>query len=357
MLDRRVFSNGGPLVREFETRVASLLGVRHCIATCNATAALEIVGRALNLEGEVIMPSFTFVATAHAFRWLGLAPVFADIDPATHNIDPRSVERLITPKTSAIVGVHLWGRPCDTDALAAVAARHRLPMIYDAAHAFACTHQGRMIGNFGTCEVLSFHATKFVNCFEGGAIVTNDDELANRLRLTRNFGFAGLDRVESLGINGKMPEVCAAMGLTSLEDMDDLVAINRRNFESYQAELARLPGITLITQSPAESRNFQYVVMEVDARTAGRTRDELLAALRAQNVLARRYFWPACHRMKPYCTEQPSAGAHLPASEQLAERVIVLPTGQAVTPEAIRTIAAILGSALANGCSNTCSSP
>lgn len=346
MLDRRVFSNGGPLVQEFEVRVASLLGVRHCIATCNATVALEIVGRALDLHGEVIVPSFTFVATAHAFRWLGLRPVFADIDPATHNLDPASVESLVTPSTSAIVGVHLWGRPCDTDGLASIASRHRIPVVYDAAHAFACSHRGRMLGGFGTCEVLSFHATKFVNTFEGGAVVTNDDALAQRLRLARNFGFTGLDQVGSLGINGKMPEVCAAMGLSSLEVLDDLIAINRRNFEAYQLEFAQLPGITLIAQPCVERRNFQYVVAEVDAATAGRTRDQLLVALRAENVLARRYFWPGCHRMEPYRTEQPTAGAQLPVTEQIAERVLVLPTGQAVTPKAISAIAAILRHAI-----------
>ncbi len=349
MLDRRIFSNGGPILQEFEARVAAMLGVRHCVAVCNATVAIEIVGRALDLTGEVIVPSFTFVATAHAFRWLGLTPVFADIDPATHNIDPRAIERLITPKTSAIVGVHLWGRPCDTTARAAGSAAHRLPVVYDAAHAFACSHEGRMIGSFGACEVLSFHATKFVNCFEGGAIVTNNDALANRLRLARNFGFTGYDHVDSLGINGKMPEVCAAMGLSSLEILDDLIAINRRNFEAYRMEFAQLPGITLIAQPPDERRNFQYVVVEVDAHAAGRTRDELLAILRAENVLARRYFWPGCHRMEPYLTEQPGAGAHLPATEQLAERVLVLPTGQSVSPDSIRIIGSILRSACSEG--------
>jgi len=356
LLERRVFSNGGPLVQEFEARVATLLGVRHCVAFCNATVALEAACRALGLTGEIIVPSFTFIATAHAFRWLGLSPVFADIDPATHNLDPNSIESLITPRTSAIVGVHLWGHPCDTERIKSVAARHRIPVLYDAAHAFACSHQGRMIGGFGACEVLSFHATKFVSCFEGGAIVTNDDALAGRFRLARNFGFTGLDRVEALGVNGKMPEVCAAMGLTSLDALDELLAINRRNYEAYRAELSGLAGLSLVAPNPEEHHNHQYIVVEVDSARAGRTRDEIMAALRAENVLARRYFWPGCHRMEPYCTEQPAAGAHLPNTERLADRVLVLPTGQAVTPESIRMIGEILRSALETSRDTTLSS-
>ncbi len=347
MLDRRIFTNGGPLVQEFETRIAQLLNVRHCVVMCNATVALETVGSVLELKGEIIVPSFTFVASVHAFRWLGLTPVFADIDPATHNLDPRSVEGLITPRTSAIVGVHVWGRPCDTEALDLIAARHRIPVIYDAAHAFACSHRGRMIGGFGACEVLSFHATKFLNSFEGGAVTTNSEALAEKLRLARNFGFAGLDKVVSLGINGKMSEICAAMGLTSLDALDEIVAGNRRNYEAYRDEMATLPGLSLITYDPAEHNNYQYIVVELDAGAAGCSRDELLAVLRAENVLARRYFWPGCHRMEPYCTLQPQAGAMLPATERLAGRILVLPTGEAVKSEAIRTIGQILRRILA----------
>src|SRR6267378_2313680 len=234
MLDRRWFSNDGPFVQEFERKIAEHVGVKHCIAMCNATVALEISIRALGMEGEVIIPSFTFIATAHALQWQEITPVFCDIDPHTHTLDPGWVERMITPRTTGIVGVHLWGRPCNIEALEAIAREHDLKLLFDAAHAFGASHKGRMLGSFGTAEVFSFHATKFVNCGEGGAVVTNDDRLAQKMRLMRNFGFAGLDRVIYVGTNGKMSELSAAMGLTSLESVDEFVAANRRNHQLYR---------------------------------------------------------------------------------------------------------------------------
>src|SRR5690242_14001071 len=206
ILERQWLSNNGPLAQQLEREVAEYLGVRHCVAMCNGTIALEIAIRALDLRGEVIMPSYTFVATAHALQWQEITPVFADIDPYTYNLDPVAIERLITPRTTGIIGVHVWGRPCDTDAIETIARARKLKTMYDAAHAFGCSRQGKMVGGFGACEVLSFHATKFLNSFEGGAVVTNDDTLAEKLRLMRNFGFAGYDRVIYLGINGKMTE-------------------------------------------------------------------------------------------------------------------------------------------------------
>jgi dTDP-4-amino-4,6-dideoxygalactose transaminase len=231
MLERRWLSNGGPLVQEFEEKLSSYLGVKHCIPICNGTVALELAIRALGLAGEVILPSYTFIATAHALQWQGITPVFADIDPATHNIDPASVERMITPRTTGIIGVHIWGRPAPAEALQAIADAHGLQLMFDAAHAFGCSHGGRMIGNFGRCEVFSFHATKFFNTFEGGAIATNDDQLAEKLRLIKNYGFHGPDNIIYLGVNGKMTEVCAAMGLTGLESLEEFIEINRRNYE------------------------------------------------------------------------------------------------------------------------------
>ncbi len=220
MFDRRWLSNNGPFVQELEQKIAKLLGVKHCVAMCNATVALEITARALGLHGEVILPSFTFVATAHALQWQEITPVFCDVDPLTHNIDPAKIENLITPRTTGILGVHVWGRACNVEALSAIAQKHHLKLMFDAAHAFACTYQGRMIGGFGDAEVFSFHATKFFNSFEGGVVTTNNDELAEKLRGMRNFGFAGLDNVIRVGTNGKMSEVSAAICLTSLESLD-----------------------------------------------------------------------------------------------------------------------------------------
>jgi dTDP-4-amino-4,6-dideoxygalactose transaminase len=332
MLDRHWFSNNGPLVQEFEAALAAYVGVRHCVTMCNATIAMEIAARALDLSGEVIVPAYTFVATAHAFRWQEITPVFADMNPRSHNIDPASIERLITPKTSAIVGTHVWGRACDVDAISAIAARHGLKVMFDAAHAFGCSHQGRMIGGFGACEVFSFHATKFLNSFEGGAVATNDDQLAERMRLMRNFGFSGFDNVIHLGTNGKMTEVCAAMGLTSLEAIDELVEVNRRNYVAYQQGLYGVPGVSLLEYDPKERNNYQYIVVEIDPDICPVTRDELVERLHARGVIARKYFWPGVHRMHPYRAEQPNARMLLPNTERIAQRVIVLPTGQQMAP-------------------------
>jgi dTDP-4-amino-4,6-dideoxygalactose transaminase len=342
MLERRWLTNDGPLVREFEDRISDFVGVRNCITMCNATVALEIATRALELEGEVIVPSYTFVATAHALQWQGISPVFADIDPGTHNIDARSIEQLITERTTGIVGVHLWGRPCDTTAIEAVAERHNLKVFYDAAHAFGCSRNGKMVGGFGACEVFSFHATKFINSFEGGAIVTNDDVLAEKLRLMRNFGFKGFDNVQYLGVNGKMTEVCAAMGMTSLDAIDEITRANRENHEAYKRRLSALRGISVIEYDESESNNWQYVVMEVDEAQSGSTRDAIVDALHAENIIARKYFWPGCHRMEPYRTTDPDAGRHLPITERIAARVIVLPTGQAVRSDEVGRVCAVI---------------
>lgn len=347
VFDNRWLTNCGPLVNRFEKELSSLLGVRHCLTICNATTALEIAARALDLQGEVIVPSFTFVATAHALQWLGITPVFCDIDPSTHNLDPACVERLITPKTTGIIGVHLWGRPCPILALKEIAAARNLKLLYDASHAFGCTYQSRMIGSFGDAEVLSFHATKLFNTFEGGAITTNDDDLANRICNMRNFGFVGYDEVSCLGTNGKMSEISAAMGLTNLDSLDEFIHTNYRNYNKYRQEISRIPGLSLITYEELEKCNYQYIVVEVDSRITGLHRDELLKVLHAENVLARRYFWPGCHRMAPYRTLFPDAYLNLPNTEQVAERILVLPTGTAIDEHDIETICEILATAVA----------
>ena len=218
-LDRRWLTNRGHYVQEFEARIAEFAGVQHCIATCNGAVGLEIGIRALELTGEVLVPAFTFVATPHALQWQGITPVFVDVDPHTHLIDLDSVRRAITPRTSGILAVHLWGQVCDAAGLQQIADEHGLKLLFDAAHALGCASDQGSVGTFGALEVFSFHATKFVNSLEGGAIVTNDDDLARKVRLMKNFGFLGFDNVGYVGTNGKMNEFSAAMGLTSLESM------------------------------------------------------------------------------------------------------------------------------------------
>lgn len=338
MLDRRWFTNNGPYVQEFEQRLAEYTGVRHGVAMTNATIAQEIAVRAVGITGEVIMPSFTFIATAHALQWQEISPVFCDVAPGTHHIDPNRVEDMITPRTTAIIGVHVWGSPCAVDELTEIANRRGLHLIFDAAHALGCSYKGRMIGGFGEAETVSFHATKFLNSFEGGAVFTNDDVLAERIRFMRNFGFAGLDRVDYVGTNGKMTEIAAAMGLTSLESIQDIVRANECNYRAYQQGLAGLPGIKLFTYDEAERNNFQYIIVEVDEAEAGISRDRLVEILHAENVLARRYFYPGCHQMEPYRSYYPHAGLLLPETEKLTQRVMSLPTGTAVNTPIVEEI-------------------
>jgi dTDP-4-amino-4,6-dideoxygalactose transaminase len=336
-LDRRWYTNQGPFVAEFERRIERMLDVPHCIATCNGTIALELAIRACGMRGEVIVPSFTFVATAHALEWQGIRPIFVDIDPVTRTIDPARVRESITPRTTGIIGVHLWGRACDVDALQRLADDHHLPLLFDAAHAFGCSDRGRPIGTFGTAEIFSFHATKFVSAFEGGAIVTRDAGLAKRLRLMKNFGFAGYDDVVYVGTNGKMSEISAAMGLTSIDSMDQFLACNRRNHRAYRDGLAGVPGIVFDDAGTQES-NLQYAIVEVDDRQLGLRRDDLQQILWAENVLARRYFYPACHRMEPYRSQVSPASWRLPVTERIADRVLALPTGAAVEVEDVRSV-------------------
>ena len=348
ILDRRWLTNEGIYVKELEKRIADLIGVKHCIAMCNATVALELTIRALELRGEVIIPSFTFIATAHALQFQEITPVFCDIDPKTHNLDPEKVEAMITPKTTGIIGVHLWGRPCEIESLESIAKIHNLRLLFDAAHAFGCSHNGTMIGNFGEAEILSFHATKFVNTFEGGAVVTNNDELALKISLMKNFGFAGYDNVIYIGTNGKMSEISAAMGVTSLESMPDFIETNLKNYECYLAELGGLEGISMALYNENEKCNYQYIVIEVDEERCGLQRDDLLKVLHAENVLARRYYWPGCHCMEPYRSYFPHANLLLGETEKLAERVLVLPNGTGVTLDEIREVCDIIQIAIVN---------
>jgi dTDP-4-amino-4,6-dideoxygalactose transaminase len=236
----------------------------------------------------------------------------------------------------------LWGNPCEVDKLAQIASRHRLALLFDAAHATGCSIQSRFVGSFGLAEVFSFHGTKFINSLEGGAVTTNDDELAAQLRLMKNFGFAGFDKVVSWGTNGKMSEIAAAMGLTSLESMDDFITVNRRNYESYRLALKDIPGISLFAYRETVRNNYQYLVLTVDGSAAEVSRDRLIEALVAENVIARRYFYPGCHRMEPYRTLFPESGKNLPVTEKLCASVLVLPTGTAVGPAEIDTVAAII---------------
>jgi len=263
-------------------------------------------------------------------------------------MDPECVEALITPRTTGLVGVHVWGETYGIERLQEIADEHGLHLMFDAAHAFKVAHKGQMVGNFGEAEVFSFHATKFFNSLEGGAVTTNNEQLAEKMRFMRNFGFAGYDQVDYVGTNGKMNEISAAMGLTSLESMDDFIVVNRRNYQAYKQALAGIPGITLFAYDESETRNYQYVIIEVDEARAGLNRDILISILQAENVLARRYFYPGCHQMEPYRSLFPYAKLLLPNTIPLVERVASLPTGTAVNETQVASIGSIIAVAIEN---------
>jgi dTDP-4-amino-4,6-dideoxygalactose transaminase len=347
MLDLKWLTNDGKFVRELESRVAELVQAPHAVAFCNATLALELVLDALDVKGEVILPSFTFVATAHAVLRRNLVPVFCDIDLTNHVVDPASVRAAITPRTGAIIGVHVWDRICPADELEELAREARVPLIFDAAHAFGSRYGKRPVGILGDAEVFSLHATKFVNSFEGGIVTTHNGALAERLRLLRNFGFEDQDQVVCLGTNAKMSEISAAMGITSLESMNRFIERNVENHNCYARVLAGLPGIRLVTGVGPDFRNLQYVVLEIDESIAGIHRDELLEVLRAENVLARKYFFPGCHRVEPYRSMQ-IPRTTLPNTELICDRVLVLPTGMGVDDEAITRVGRIFRLAVEN---------
>lgn len=347
IFDNLWLTNDGPLVRELEKRIAELHQVKHCVAICNATIALEIAIRALGLKGEVIVPSYTFIATAHALQWQEITPVFADINPDTHSLDPIAVEKMITPNTTGIIGVHLWGKIAQVEALSSLSKKYELKLMFDAAHAFACAHNGQMVGNFGECEVMSMHATKMMNSFEGGVILTNNTELAEKAKLMRNFGFSGLDNVIYPGTNGKMTEISAAMGLVNMDELNHIIIHNRINYKKYESLLANVDGVRLLPYDD-EKNNYHYIIIELQPG-ANITRDQLVAALHAENILARRYFWPGCHKMKPYRDIYPHAGLLLPNTETVSERVVVLPTGLTINHEHIELIVNVIDAIISRG--------
>jgi dTDP-4-amino-4,6-dideoxygalactose transaminase len=286
---------------------------------------------------EVVVPSLTFYASAEAAVNAGARPVFCDVDPDTRNVTVDTVRAVMTPNTRAILAVDLFGLPAPIPELRELG----VPVLEDAAQAAGTSLGGRRAGALADAATFSFYPSKNLGAYgDGGAVVTDDDELAEAMRLMRNFGFAGFDKVIHPGTNGKMIEVCAAMGLANLGGFDGIVATNRRNHATYRQALAGIPGVSVLDYDPSERNSHHYVVVEVDEACAA-GRDAILAALHAENVLARKYFWPGCHGMKPYRDLFPHAGLLLPNTRAVAERVIVLPNGTSLPEEAVATIAEV----------------
>ena len=342
ILNSGIYTNNGRLVIELEEKLANFLNVKHCLLTTNGTLAMSLLIQALGLKREVILPSFNFISTAHTLMWQGIKPIFCDIDPMTWNIDPDCCEKLITDQTTAIIATHTWGRSCNIERLESIALKNNIKLIFDAAHAFGSTYQGASIGGFGDAEVFSFHATKFFHTFEGGAVTTNNSNLAEKLMQMRNFGFAGYDEVVSLGTNAKMTEICAAMGLSNLSSVDDRIYENEELYQTYYENLFDVTGISVIKYDDSDKYNHQYIVIEINQDEIGLSRDQIMKILHAENILVRRYFYPGNHKMEPYNSLYPSVDNRLANTNKASKGVLVLPSGGGIDKSQIRTICSLL---------------
>jgi dTDP-4-amino-4,6-dideoxygalactose transaminase len=309
----------------------------------NGTSALLGAIKGLDVQGQVITTPFTFPATVHAIAWLGLEPVFADIDPASMTLDPRSVAEAITPRTTAILGVHLYGQRCDTEALAALAGRHHLRLIYDGAHCFGGSIDDLTGAALGDATMFSFHATKLVHTAEGGALVTQEPGLTDRCKLLGNFGIASEDEVVDIGINGKLNELEAALGLLSLEGLSDEIGRRDAIAEWYEEALEELCGISIASGRPTDAAR-QYLTIRVDPTTFGVSRDDLYRGLRAYNVFARRYFSPLCSHFETYRRLPSARPEMLPNAERAASECLVLPFHGDLTEQDVTRICGMISS-------------
>jgi dTDP-4-amino-4,6-dideoxygalactose transaminase len=325
VFEDRWFTNSGPLAIELEERLRIQLGVGCCTTFCNGTAALLTALRSLDLRGEVITTPFTFPATPHCIEWNGLTPVFGDIDPETYNLDPARVEEQIGPDTCAILPVHVFGNPCDVDGLQAVADRHGLRLVYDAAHAFGVELAGEPIGRFGDLSALSFHATKVFHTAEGGAVVASDPALAERLRLLRNFGIVNENEVHGVGLNGKMSELHAAMGLLVLDALEAEIEQRGRLSDHYHARLKDVEGLSFQRIATGTLRNHFNFTVQIDRDAFGLSRDEVHAALRPDGIVSRKYFYPLCTENECYASLPSANRDDLPSANRLAGRILSLP--------------------------------
>lgn len=317
-------TNGGPFHQELELALSKYLGVEHIALFTNGTIALVTALQALRITGEVITTPYSFVATSHSLLWNSITPVFVDIDPATCNIDPEKIEEAITPHTSAIMPVHCYGNPCDVDRIQQIADIYGLKIIYDAAHAFGVTHRGESLLKHGDLSVLSFHATKVFNTFEGGAIVCPDAKTKQRIDYLKNFGHAGEITVVAPGINGKMNEVQAAFGLLQLKYIDEAIEKRHETDILYRELLADTPGIKCLEQRSDTIPNYSYLPIFVDSDYPI-SRDELYEKLREHNIYARRYFYPLITDFPMYRGLPSANRVNLPTATDMANKVLCLP--------------------------------
>ena len=326
-------TNNGSFHKKLEAALCEYLKVPYVSLFTNGTLPLLTALQALRITGEVITTPYSFVATTHALWWNGIKPVFVDIDPRTGNLDANKIEAAITPKTTAILPVHVYGKPCDIDAIQAIADKYGLKVIYDAAHAFGVEVNGESILNAGDMSTLSFHATKVFNTIEGGAMIMHDAKTKQRIDYLKNFGFAGETEVVGPGINSKMDEVRSAYGLLNLKQVDAAIASRKNVATVYRDALRSVEGITFWDDMPGVKHNYSYFPIFVDAEKYGMTRDELYFKMKTQGVWGRRYFYPLISEFSTYRGLESATSENLPQATKMAESVICLPMHHALSEE------------------------
>lgn len=335
-------TNNGSFHQRLEKELAAYLKVPYISLFTNGTLPLITALQALRITGEVITTPYSFVATTHALWWNSIKPVFVDIDPTTGNIDPDKIEVAITPRTTAIMPVHVYGKPCDTKRIQHIADKYGLKVIYDAAHAFGVEVEGESILNAGDLSTLSFHATKVYNTIEGGAMVMHDEKMKQRIDYLKNFGFAGETEVVAPGINSKMDEIRSAYGLLNLQQVDAAIEARRNVAVAYRDALRNVSGISFFDDMPGVKHNYSYFPIFVDAEKYGMTRDELYAKMRAANVLGRRYFYPLISDFTTYRSLPSANPDNLPNARKMADTVICLPMHHALTPEEVEKVISLI---------------
>lgn len=323
--DSKILTNNGPFHQQFEQALAEYLGVKYISIFSNGTLALVTALQTLRITGEVITTPYSFVATTHSLWWNNIKPVFADIDPETFNLNPEKVEAAITPQTTAIMPVHVYGTPCNLDELQRIADTYGLKLIYDAAHAFGVKINGQSILNFGDLSVLSFHATKVFNTIEGGAIICHDLKTKQRIDFLKNFGFADETTVIAPGINAKMNEVQAAYGLLQLKYVDRYIERRKKITQLYREKLRDIPGIRIMEDMKGVVHSYTYFPVLIDKEKYGKTRDEVYAELKSHNINGRRYFYPLISQFPTYRGLPSAQKENLPVAEKITEQVICLP--------------------------------
>ncbi len=340
--DSKWITNNGEFHKKLEAALAEYLKVPYVSLFTNGTLPLITALQALRVTGEVITTPYSFVATTHALWWNGIKPVFVDIDPNTGNLDPERIEAAITPRTTAIMPVHVYGKPCDVDAIQEIADKYGLKVIYDAAHAFGVEVNGKSILNAGDLSTLSFHATKVFNTIEGGAMIMHDEKTKKRIDYLKNFGFAGETEVVGPGINSKMDEIRAAYGLLNLQQVDKAIDARHKVAVKYREALKDVNGITYFEDMPGVRHNYSYFPVFVDAEKYGMTRDELYFKMKEQGVWGRRYFYPLISEFSTYRGLESAKPENLPNAHKMADTVICLPMHHALSEEDIEKVINII---------------